>query len=288
MEGRQRAKTPEEIAQEKADEEMARMLQEEYDSVDREVRKQSKTNNHNATGEPKQRETAAAERRLRVVEVHNAHKTAGTSERFTGVDHSLGDYAKVFAQKIFIPQNPKRKHSSSSSTSYRWTGTPGKRLSSETREIMCAGDRDFDENDYETLLKLEDVKVGLDKHVLSSFPCYAYRGRHVHPHPAPPEKSAEVIVVNDDDDDDDDGKGERHQSEGSSSSSTSTVTKKEAEKEEEEEEVCPICLEKFEFGDYVRRLPCLDLFHMDCIDKWLSENTKCPVCRIDCRQELYM
>ena len=65
--------------------------------------------------------------------------------------------------------------------------------------------------------------------------------------------------------------------------------KKEAEKkveEKEEEEVCPICLEKFEFGDYVRRLPCLDLFHMDCIDKWLSESTKCPVCRIDCRQEL--
>ena len=284
MEGRHRAKTPEEIAQEKADEEMARRLQEEYDSADREARKRPKTSNHNTTDEPKRRETAA-ERRLREVKMQHTHKTTGTSSGFAWA----GDCAKGLVELMFLPQTAKRKYSSPP-VEYRRMGTPGKRLSSEAREIMCAGDRDFDENDYETLVKLEDVKVGLDKHVLSSFPCYAYRGRHIHPHQEPPEKSVEVIVVDDDDDDDDDddGKGERHKSEGSNNSKTNpTNTKKEAEKKvEEEEEVCPICLEKFEFGDYVRRLPCLDLFHMDCIDKWLSESTKCPVCRIDCRQEL--
>uniref|UniRef100_A0A2P2LWS6 Uncharacterized protein MANES_14G066700 n=1 Tax=Rhizophora mucronata TaxID=61149 RepID=A0A2P2LWS6_RHIMU len=42
---------------------------------------------------------------------------------------------------------------------------------------------------------------------------------------------------------------------------------------------CPICLEEFHLGNEVRGLPCAHNFHVECIDKWLRLNVKCPRCR---------
>lgn len=47
------------------------------------------------------------------------------------------------------------------------------------------------------------------------------------------------------------------------------------------QEKCTICLSEFETGEDVRRLPCMHLFHSDCVDKWLKTNKKCPICRVD-------
>ncbi|XP_041356123.1 uncharacterized protein LOC121373517 [Gigantopelta aegis] len=46
-------------------------------------------------------------------------------------------------------------------------------------------------------------------------------------------------------------------------------------------EKCTICLCEFEDGEDVRRLPCMHLFHIECVDQWLSTNKKCPICRVD-------
>lgn len=43
---------------------------------------------------------------------------------------------------------------------------------------------------------------------------------------------------------------------------------------------CSICLDKLNPNVTVRRLPCLHIFHIKCIDKWLKQNKKCPICRI--------
>jgi len=43
---------------------------------------------------------------------------------------------------------------------------------------------------------------------------------------------------------------------------------------------CSVCLDKFNPNVQVRRLPCLHVFHIKCIDKWLKRNRKCPICRI--------
>lgn len=43
---------------------------------------------------------------------------------------------------------------------------------------------------------------------------------------------------------------------------------------------CSICLDRFSMDTTVRRLPCLHIFHSKCVDKWLQQNTKCPICRI--------
>ncbi|KAG1346769.1 RING-H2 finger protein ATL40 [Cocos nucifera] len=43
---------------------------------------------------------------------------------------------------------------------------------------------------------------------------------------------------------------------------------------------CAICLTVIEEGEMVRLLPsCRHVFHVSCIDTWLSSNSTCPVCR---------
>jgi E3 ubiquitin-protein ligase Arkadia len=51
--------------------------------------------------------------------------------------------------------------------------------------------------------------------------------------------------------------------------------------EEANVEKCTICLSEFEFSEDVRRLPCMHLFHLECVDTWLLMNHRCPNCRID-------
>lgn len=47
-------------------------------------------------------------------------------------------------------------------------------------------------------------------------------------------------------------------------------------------ESCTICLEEYELGDLLRRLPCGHIFHARCIDHWLTtRSTSCPLCRED-------
>ncbi|KAF0926932.1 hypothetical protein E2562_028419 [Oryza meyeriana var. granulata] len=45
---------------------------------------------------------------------------------------------------------------------------------------------------------------------------------------------------------------------------------------------CVICLGLVQVGEVVRRLPaCKHLFHVECIDAWLSSHSTCPICRAD-------
>jgi len=45
-----------------------------------------------------------------------------------------------------------------------------------------------------------------------------------------------------------------------------------------ENALCSICLNDYEEGDELRRLPCTHLFHSPCIDRWLSNHLTCPLC----------
>lgn len=42
---------------------------------------------------------------------------------------------------------------------------------------------------------------------------------------------------------------------------------------------CQICLEEFGAGDNIRTLPCLHIYHKQCIDQWLVRNRTCPICK---------
>jgi len=60
----------------------------------------------------------------------------------------------------------------------------------------------------------------------------------------------------------------------------------EDEEEEEEADKCTICLSEFELEEDVRRLPCMHLFHVECVDQWLGQNKRCPICRVDIEAHL--
>ena len=55
----------------------------------------------------------------------------------------------------------------------------------------------------------------------------------------------------------------------------------EAEAGEDNTEKCTICLCEYEEGEDVRRLPCMHLFHVSCVDQWLTTAKFCPLCRVD-------
>ncbi|XP_046848077.1 RING finger protein 11-like [Xenia sp. Carnegie-2017] len=41
---------------------------------------------------------------------------------------------------------------------------------------------------------------------------------------------------------------------------------------------CAICMVDFEFGDEIRFLPCMHIYHKECIDDWLIRSFTCPSC----------
>ena len=44
---------------------------------------------------------------------------------------------------------------------------------------------------------------------------------------------------------------------------------------------CVICLSDFQVGEQESTLPCLHIFHSNCIEKWIIENKTCPICKYD-------
>lgn len=60
---------------------------------------------------------------------------------------------------------------------------------------------------------------------------------------------------------------------------TSKLSSTDVSKLPAEQSSCVICMETFVEGDEIRRLPCLHIFHKDCIDRWLGRVGSCPVCK---------
>ena len=44
---------------------------------------------------------------------------------------------------------------------------------------------------------------------------------------------------------------------------------------------CAVCLQPFDEGGSLRRLPCRHTCHVSCIDRWLTRSPSCPKCHFD-------
>ena len=53
------------------------------------------------------------------------------------------------------------------------------------------------------------------------------------------------------------------------------------DKLEENKKECSICFEKFVKNDEIATLPCIHMFHKNCIKKWLETSNICPICRLE-------
>ena len=57
-------------------------------------------------------------------------------------------------------------------------------------------------------------------------------------------------------------------------------SKTKVEKAEVESEMCSICRVDIKNGDIIRKINhCEHFFHIECIDRWLEDQKKCPHCR---------
>jgi hypothetical protein len=76
--------------------------------------------------------------------------------------------------------------------------------------------------------------------------------------------------------------GKQSEPVGSETSSTmsSSSMQHDGLSDQEEEPSCTVCLCEYECGDEIRRLPCGHDFHQACIDKWMTQHTTCPICRV--------
>ena len=48
---------------------------------------------------------------------------------------------------------------------------------------------------------------------------------------------------------------------------------------------CVICMEDFKNGDVTTNLPCLHMFHTNCIQSWLKTQNTCPICKFKLTQD---
>eukprot|EP01040_Poterioochromonas_malhamensis_P000555 gene555-594_t len=42
---------------------------------------------------------------------------------------------------------------------------------------------------------------------------------------------------------------------------------------------CPICVENFECGEDIYKLPCRHIYHQNCLSRWVQSHPNCPLCR---------
>ncbi|KAF5179722.1 E3 ubiquitin-protein ligase ring1-like [Thalictrum thalictroides] len=49
--------------------------------------------------------------------------------------------------------------------------------------------------------------------------------------------------------------------------------------EENLKDPCTVCREEFMIGEDIALMPCLHVFHKDCIGQWLKTTNTCPICR---------
>ena len=60
---------------------------------------------------------------------------------------------------------------------------------------------------------------------------------------------------------------------------------KDVDKLDNDKKQCMICLENYINGDESIALPCIHIFHANCIKTWLKDNKSCPICKYEIKYD---
>uniref|UniRef100_A0A3P9H575 RING-type E3 ubiquitin transferase n=1 Tax=Oryzias latipes TaxID=8090 RepID=A0A3P9H575_ORYLA len=164
---------------------------------------------------------------------------------------------------------------SDSSDSNRAAGTPADSETLNNPDVNNTDSADVDEQPVAAGVRGRTVEADADEGLAAGQP--ASGGR---PRPRPPisleEPSslpflrlAHFFLLNDDDEDQPQG-----------------LTKEQIDNlsmrnfgESDALKTCSVCITEYAEGNKLRKLPCSHEYHVHCIDRWLSENSTCPICR---------
>ncbi|XP_052800326.1 E3 ubiquitin-protein ligase RNF6-like [Mya arenaria] len=72
---------------------------------------------------------------------------------------------------------------------------------------------------------------------------------------------------------------ERNVARGLTTKECSKLPTKRYRQTDRQSEGCSVCMDEYKTGDTQKTLPCLHVFHDSCIDPWLKNSARCPVCR---------
>lgn len=159
-------------------------------------------------------------------------------------------------------------------------------------------DRDFTAADYEMLLDLDNNSQclrrfleGASNETVSRLPTYTFKSSPSEPVSSSPTQASAPTSENvqnhiHHDMHDDEDEDEITAVKAANQYSTGGPTPSGSELADDTGKKCVICLEDFEDGMVIRMLPCFHRFMADCIDTWLIQQAKCPVCKRSIREDL--
>lgn len=155
-----------------------------------------------------------------------------------------------------------------------------------TSQRLAMMDRDFTAADYEMLLDLDNNSQrlrrfleGASHETVSRLPTYIFRKRKEKPTGEPGAGGADAP--------------EGEAADGKKAGSANDLPSLHHDDDSDSPEIagataksCTICLEDFEDGMKIRILPCFHRFMADCIDPWLVQQARCPVCKYSIQEVL--
>mmetsp|Transcript_4455 Transcript_4455/g.4917 ORF Transcript_4455/g.4917 Transcript_4455/m.4917 type:complete len:265 (+) Transcript_4455:57-851(+) len=145
----------------------------------------------------------------------------------------------------------------------------------DIQEIMnISRSREFDHQDYELLLRLDQVQEsrGLEDHEIKNMRFWQVRKKV---------KKDETVKNQLDDDD-----GKTKEDTKIISENSNSGKEGKSDDSDEKELECNICINNIKHGQMARELPCGHVFHKKCIDRWLKDECYCPLDKVNIREML--
>eukprot|EP00761_Pharyngomonas_kirbyi_P013193 gb/GECH01013220.1/.p1 GENE.gb/GECH01013220.1/~~gb/GECH01013220.1/.p1 ORF type:complete len:310 (+),score=60.79 gb/GECH01013220.1/:1-930(+) len=155
---------------------------------------------------------------------------------------------------------------------------------------LAVSDRDFDENDYEALLALDDNEdqqfySGASRNDIERLPTFRIPSSTTKKDTSHQREQQTSQRDTNEDYSNPDDIGTESRERWNSEEIHVPIEQNNVQECDEElkermlQQQCSICLDQYDEGDIVITLPCLHQYHRDCVVHWLEMKAICPICK---------